>query len=266
MESITEQSESNLTPRHIQFCKECKNGDLFYCRYNCTEIDEVCLECRKEEERIQSLVLMRDNEHRDHEYYVEQYKKEKALLDKRKNCYFVTITVSYEYDAQKYIDRVHKAAQSSTIKRCIYAFEWRHKETGNNKKIKGVNLNNNDGIHCHMWIDKYDKRKLNQHLKRLNKLKDWKVHIKKFNMKYKKDKFNYITGNTFEEAKNLKKILDIKKRKAYNLKNIYFKNEDTEYCDLCERVNKRQDNNLLTQQPLRNSSIDKVNTGIVVEF
>lgn len=258
MESIT---QSDNECKHVQFCNECQNGDLFPCHYNCFEIVQKCKECRMYEARLNSLTVMRDDEHRDYDYYMELYILEQARLNKQRNCYFVTITCKYELDAQKFIDRVHKVAHSSSIIRCIYSFEWRH-----NDNINAKTGYSNEGIHAHMWIDKYKKRQLNQHLKRLNKLKDYMVNIKMFNQKYKKDKFKYITGDTFDIEKNKKKVKDINKRFAYGLKQIYYKNETQEYCDLCETVNERQDINSFTDFKPYESILNKVNTGIVVEF
>lgn len=186
-----------------------------------------------------------------------RFKKMKDKNKNKKDCYFITITCSKDgWNTKKFVQKVHKVFSSTCIERCIYNFEWR----ANDEDISHISWG---GIHSHGWIDSYDKRKLNQHLRRLKNVKGIYVDIGFFNKEYKKEKFDYMNGNTFNEEKDKLKLIDKKNRKDLGLKNIYTKNENKEYCDLCDVVNTSGSQLLTTEEP---PEIPVNNKNIVVNF
>ena len=179
------------------------------------------------------------------EWELEKLEIEKMLAKRRRSeprsCFFLTITCKPNCEPVEFINKVNKFIDSKSIERCFYNFEFRHNDSENN------------GIHSHIWIDKYKSSAFSQHLSRYMKNSGFFINKDRFNKKYKRDKFDYLVGKTWDEDKDKKKFLDINCRIDLGLKQIYNKNESEEYCDLCDEVNDVKKSSSLTSSNLINN-------------
>ena len=214
---------------------------------DCKNTTDICLEPN---EYIEDCYCNSCNNSRSTSIYLKEWEIEKLEIEEKlakrrrsesRNCFFITITCKPECESVDFINKVQKFIDSKSIERCFYNFEFRHNESYNN------------GIHSHIWIDKYKSSAFSQHVSRYMKNSGLFLHKDRFNKRYKREKFDYLIGKTWDKDKDNKKLLDINCRKDLGLSQIYNKNECEEYCDLCDEVNDVKKSNSLTSHNLVNN-------------
>ncbi len=152
-------------------------------------------------------------------------------------CLWYSVRPPDGTDEYKFAERIHKFISTTSIKRAIYAFEWKYQE-------QGGTLDSRYGMHCHMLIVGTVQR-VNAHIKRqtegywlLNpeKQKFW-IYPKDSYLVADKKKY-FVDGKTDCPIKDKEKAFDKIVRKTLGFEQVYFKECDIgTLCDLSSSLN-----------------------------
>lgn len=141
---------------------------------------------------------------------------------------WVTVSPPENVDSMQFFNKMQKKIKNSDfINSAFWAYEWRHNGT------------ENEGIHFHCWVRKSSAwSRARQTLRRCKSDWGWYTKLidestglkdpkyKDFGPDWENDKLKYITGRTWDEDKDNKKLLDVKMREKLKIERIYTKNYD----------------------------------------